>query len=190
MNYSGSSIECVRFGARLGRESIGCCGLDLFQAFDNSPMESAVFPLRYGDEDTPIYGDEGGVWALQGTNEELFWALLQSGTFCRDTYAARSFLAVLTECQIEEGTPWLRILAEAGFEFIRAFDNGIYASDHGPLYLFGYFRDYGGGETDPREPPAGWADLVAEARRKGRGYPVFEPERHANMLTTIPEGDA
>jgi hypothetical protein len=78
-------------------------------------------------------------------------------------------LAVLTESQLEtdNGEAWMEILADNGFEFIRAVSNSVYAGDmlhkEGDVtdrsinYLFGLFRNIGSGKvTNPFEPPEGW----------------------------------
>lgn len=183
MSYNGDGIEAIRFGARLGRVGIGCCGLDLIQGFSHSPYDLTTFPLRYGDEDTPIFSYEGseneeGQLALHGTNLEVLKALLTVGTHDEDPKYQRSFLATISHDQLKtsEGEAWLRILAELGFEFIRAFENGVYGSGHW-VYLFGYFRN----STSIMPVPPGWDELP-------KGAPVFNPADF-EAAKTILEGE-
>ena len=184
MSYNGNGIEAVRFGARLGRIGIGCCGLDLIQGFSHSPEDETTFPLRYGDEDTPIFQDtcdgDGGVMAITGTNIEVLKALLTLGTHDQEPKEARSFLVTLNNDQIcsEEGRKWLAILKGLGFEYLRSFENGVYGADSW-VYLFGYFRAYEGGASITRSVP-GWDELPA-------GVPTFVPDDFYKHLTTVSE---
>lgn len=185
MSYNGDGIEAVRFGARLGRVGIGCCGLDLIQGFSHSPEDETTFPLRYGDEDTPIFdysGEEGGgegQLAFKGTNLDVLKALLTLGTFDQDPKCARSFLVTLSRSQLEDDTKaWLPILAELGFEFIRSFENGVYGEGN-YVYLFGYFRNESAG-SDGFGPPEGWSDLPKKR-------PEFIPADFSKVLTTLSE---
>lgn len=114
---------------------------------------------------------------LGKTYKEVFEARLRIGTFNTDDMPNHAFLAILTEYQLTStyGNKWLRILKENGFEFIRSFDNSVYTGqslkgendededwceDTHANYLFGLFRNIGGGAIDnPFQPPAAWAEL-------------------------------
>ena len=138
MPYSPPTIECVRFGGRIGGQSIGCCGFDIFQGFNNDPNAEAYVPLYNGDSPhVPVMAVIDGKLShahLGPTNKDVFLGYLRVGTFDQSEMPNRGFLAVMTQEQAEYGIfaqQWLAILKENGFEFIRAVDNSVYSGDDG-----------------------------------------------------------
>lgn len=176
--YSPPTIECLRFGGRLGGIGIGCCGIDIIQGFNNDPDAEAYIPLTYGDALTSIPNGES-VACYGPTNKDIFEAYLRTGTFDTQDMPNHAFLAAFSEDQLYSsfGQKWLAILRENHFEFIRTIDNSVYSGDsllgeqnededeYGSNYshqvhIFGLFRNIGSGAiADPFTPPAAWTAL-------------------------------
>lgn len=158
-------MEFLRFGSSIPGSYWGCCAFDIIQNFGGyDPDDPLSIEMVCGDEGQPL----GGKF-LGKTAREVFEARLVVGTFGTQHLPNHGFLAVLTESQLEtdNGEAWMEILADNGFEFIRAVSNSVYAGDmlhkEGDVtdrsinYLFGLFRNIGSGKvTNPFEPPEGW----------------------------------
>jgi hypothetical protein len=171
-------MEFLRFGSSIPGAFMsgggGCCAAEIIQDFRQDPNELASIEMVSGDGGEPL-GDQflGKTW------KEIFEARMKVGTFYDEAMPNHAFLAILTESQIwgGYGLEWLKILKENGFEFIRAFDNSVYSTsslaedcieegeeedwiESHPNYLFGCFRNIGGGRlADPFQPPRQWLEI-------------------------------
>ena len=174
--YSGSNLECVRFGARHGRESIGCCGVELMQAFVHAPGAKGSIQLKHGDSWCNLsHPNDLNLPAMFGpTNLDIFKGYNRVGTFSTNEVPNRVFLVTLTNSQVksEVGKEWLKILHDYGFEFVRATANGVYSGSEvnddfnnfkttGHLiYIFGLFRNIGASRCEnPFKAPEFWDTL-------------------------------
>jgi hypothetical protein len=163
-------MEFLRFGSSIPGSYWGCCAFDIIQNFGPyDPDDPLSIEMVCGDEGQPLEGK-----FLGKTAREVFEARLVVGTFGTEHLPNHGFLAVLTESQLEtcNGKAWMEILADNGFEFIRAVSNSIYSgemlykegdvTDRSVNYLFGLFRNIGSGKvTNPFEPPKGWQGLLS-----------------------------
>lgn len=183
-------MEFLRYGSRIpGAYQWGCCAIDIIQNFSVDPDAKTSIQLVSGDSGSPIR--KNGENAFIGTTyKEVFDQRLRIGTFNSNDMPNHVFFAVLTANQLytDAGKKWLKILKEAGFEFIRATDNSVYT---GPTlekdlssvqgcddpddcydcdcfeepethlnYIFGLFRNIGGGRVaNPFTPPEAWLEL-------------------------------
>lgn len=166
-------MECLRFGNNIPGEYHGCCAGDIFQNFNQDPRTPASIQLVCGDSGTALIHGKGAAF-LGPTLEDIFWQRLRVSTFGTNDMPNHFFLAVLEESQIAEGAPgrkWLKLLKQAGFEFLRTVDNSVYTghvigghrSPH-RNYVFGLFRNIGGAKIeDPFCPPKAWTDLPTAA---------------------------
>lgn len=166
-------MEFLRFGGYIPGEYWGCCAVDIIQNFNQDPDDKASIQIVSGDSGSPITKDGELVFAGP-TYRDIFWQRIRVGTFNSNDKPNHTFLAVLTASQLGSsvGKKWLAILAEAGFEFVRAIDNSVYTgkdvygvgsyADYPPHpnYLFGLFRNIGNGKiANPFEPPKEWTKL-------------------------------
>lgn len=170
-------MEFLRLGSSIPGSYWGCCAVCVIQNFQHDPSSKAGIQLVSGDNGTALLHKTKDQPLFAGpTYEDIFWQRLRIGTFSQAEMPNHAFLAVLTGHQLNSATgkKWLKILAEAGFEFIRTIQNSVYTgnsvadeeelakSSQGgrPNYLFGLFRNIGGGFTsDPFTPPKEWLDL-------------------------------
>lgn len=167
-------MEFLRFGSSIPGAYWGCCAVCIIQDFKQDPDDKAGIELVCGDGGEPIAELYAGP-----TYKGIFHQRLRIGTFNSTDMPNHAFLAVLTDWQVEStiGRKWLKLLKEAGFEFIRTVDNSVYTGpdlknadseyeDEGyedsthANYVFGLFRNIGNGAVcDPFEPPAAWLEL-------------------------------
>lgn len=175
-------MEFLRFGSSIPGSYWGCCAVCIAQNFNFDPDEKASIELVDGDGGNPMVKN-GETMFLGKTYREIFESRLRIATFNSTDKPNHVFLAVLTAEQLSygRGIKWLKILKEAGFEFIRTTDNSVYSgsqvistpgqptSSPHENYLFGLFRNIGNGYVkDPYTPPKQWTDLpsvVPEAWR-------------------------
>jgi hypothetical protein len=183
-------MEFLRYGSRIpGAYQWGCCAVCIIQDFKQDPDDKASIQLVSGDSGMPL--QKNGESAFLGTTyKEIFDQRLRIGTFSATDMPNHVFFAVLTADQLRTtiGLKWLKILKEAGFEFIRATDNSVYtgqalAKDIGEQscedpdycddcdcgyyseeshinYVFGLFRNIGVGRVEnPFTPPDAWLAL-------------------------------
>ena len=161
-------MEFLRFGSSIPGEYWGCCAVDIIQNFKQDPSTKASIQLVSGDGGGGC--TVGGELAFLGpTLEDIFWQRLRVSTFGSGDTPNHAFLAVLEESQISGGVglKWLKILKQAGFEFIRTIDNSVYTGEKiggsGSAhrnYIFGLFRNIGNGKVeDPFTPPKAWTDM-------------------------------
>lgn len=165
-------MEFLRFGSSIPGEYWGCCAVDIIQNFKQDPSTKASIQLVSGDGGGGC--TVGGELAFLGpTLEDIFWQRLRVSTFGSGDMPNHAFLAVLEESQISGGVglKWLKLLKQAGFEFIRTIDNSVYTGEkiggNGSAhrnYIFGLFRNIGNGKVkNPFEPPKAWTDLPSVA---------------------------
>lgn len=191
-------MEFLRYGSRIpGEYKWGCCAVDIIQNFNVDPDDKTSIQVVSGDSAMPIL--RNGENAFLGvTYKEVFDQRLRIGTFNGEDMPNHVFFAVMTHDQLntEKGFKWLKILKEAGFEFIRATDNSVYtgatlerdkvreACDDCDCddcycgcfevshvnYIFGLFRNIGVGSIeDPFAPPEKWLSLdspISEVNQK------------------------
>lgn len=164
-------MEFLRFGSSIPGSYWGCCACCIIQDFQQRPDDKASIQLVDGDGGTPITNSSGESLFAGPTYRDIFWQRLRYGTHWNRDMPDHTFLAIMTQDQIQSstGAEWLALLKEAGFEFIRTMDNSVYTgtatidekscSPH-PNYLFGLFRNVGSGAIeDPFTPPKEWTDL-------------------------------
>lgn len=164
-------MECLRFGSSIPGKYWGCCAADVMQDFKVSPQTKTSIQLTSGDSGMALTNGREGVY-LGPTYEDVFWGRYRIGTFSLRDMPNHAFFAIITDWQLktEHGKAWLKILKEAGFEFIRAVSNSVGAG--GTLligepkqgqavnYVFACFRNIGSGAlSDPFTPPKEWTDL-------------------------------
>lgn len=168
-------MEFLRFGSSIPGSYWGCCAVDIIQNFKVDPDEKASIQLVSGDGGAPITKSVGNkqVSLFAGpTWRDIFWQRIRFGTFDKRDMPNHAFLAILTDGQVSGGVgkKWLKILHEAGFEFIRTVDNSVYSGQtlktgtsgdsRNKNYLFGLFRNIGNGAVeDPFAPPPQWTAL-------------------------------
>lgn len=173
-------MEFLRFGSSIPGSYWGCCCVDIIQNFKVDPDAKASIQCVSGDSGTPM-GDK----FFGPTYRDIFWQRLRIGTFADRDMPNHAFLAVLTESQVNGGVgqKWLKILHEAGFEFLRTIDNSVYtgadllADPAKPTghshknHLFGLFRNIGKGAVpDPFAPPAAWTSLGENTKTQREIY--------------------
>lgn len=149
-------MHFLRFGSSIPGSYWGCCAVDIIQDFNKDPSEKASIEIVTGDSGTScLVGREKAF--LGKTYEEIFRQRLRIGTFHTGQMQNHAFLAVITRNQISTavGKRWLKILAEEGFEFVRAIDNSVYGAGH-PNYLFGLFRNISNRIGNVFDPPEAW----------------------------------
>lgn len=167
-------MEFLRFAGSIPGSYWGCCAFDVIQCFDKDPDAKASIQVVCGDEGNPL-SRSGQEMFFGPTYRDIFINRIRTGTFGLSDMPNHGFLAVLTDYQVRttNGKKWLELLAEQGFEFIRAIDNSVYTgsgvlSQEGgilkvssrPNYLFGLFRNIGTGALeDPFDPPQAWKDV-------------------------------
>ena len=181
-------MEFLRFGSSIPGSYWGCCACCIIQDFQQRPDDKASIQLVFGDVGTPITNSSGESLFAGPTYRDIFWQRLRYGTHGNRDMPDHTFLAIMTQDQIQSntGAEWLALLKEAGFEFIRTMDNSVYTgtatidgsrpepdetddedyyddeeccSSH-PNYLFALFRNVGSGAIDdPFTPPPEWTDL-------------------------------
>lgn len=163
-------MEFLRFGSYIPGDYWGCCAVDIIQNFKQDPDEKASIQIVSGDSGDSLMKDGELVFAGP-TWRDIFWQRLRVGTFNQSEKPNHTFLAVLTDSQIQSGhgKKWLAILREAGFEFIRTVDNSVYtganlaalgAGVSHKNHIFGLFRNIGSGNIeDPFTPPKEWTEL-------------------------------
>lgn len=184
--YTPYGIECLRLGARRGGVGIGCCAVDVFQGFNNSPSAMCPpIPFFNGDCYSPEFGDFYQQLAMHGTNEQVFLAYLAHGSFTPYQEPDHAFIAVLTDsqCRSETGKQWLRILKREGFEWKGCVNNSVYSEYH-PNHIFMLIRNTREhlSEDELKElsqPPQAWEEL---------GPPNQTPEeRYVELCRTYTE---
>lgn len=163
-------MEFLRFGSSIPGSYWGCCAVDIVQNFSGGhPDDKASIELVCGDGGQPL-----GTF-LGKTYREIFESRLRIGTFSDEDMPNHAFLCIMTERQISSsnGSAWLKILKENGFEFIRAVDNSVYSGnvtaedgydeyehESNINYIFGLFRNIGVGKiSNPFAPPPEWTSL-------------------------------
>lgn len=161
-------MEFIRFGGNIPGEYWGCCACDIIQNFHQDPDTPASIQLVEGDGGSPLTEKQSFAY-LGPTLRDIFWQRLRISTFGKHEQPNKAFLAIMEQSQLSStyGSKWLGLLKEAGFEFIRCFDNSVYTGPNlgGGLsphknYLFGLFRNIGGGKVEnPFQPPKQWTDL-------------------------------
>lgn len=199
-------MEFLRFGGTIPGECWGCCAGNIIQNFKQDPDTPASIQLVEGDSGCPIT-ERGEAAFLGPTLRDIFWQRLRVSTFGKEDMPNQFFLAVLEESQIngDIGKKWLALLKEAGFEFLRTVDNSVYTGpelwgeaskddyddefvecnyddcrEPHKNYIFGLFRNIGGGRIDdPFTPPKAWRDL-----------PFAAPEAWTEMLSGEEESEA
>ena len=180
-------MEFLRFGSSIPGSYWGCCAVDIIQNFKVDPDQKASIQCVSGDSGTALSKDGKGFFGK--TYREIFWSRLKIGTFSDREMPNHAFFAVLTESQINSGygAKWLKILHEAGFEFIRTVDNSVYTgstllSDPNkpegyshPNHIFGLFRNVGmGAIKDPFKKPAAWEALGENTKTQREIYDSIE----------------
>lgn len=168
-------MEFLRFGSAIPGAYWGCCAMDIIQNCKVSPDEKYAIALNNGDSGHPITNSKGEQLYYGKTYGEVFLSRMRNGTFSNRGYPDHAFLVTLTAWQIKNnpGKQWMKLLEEAGFEFIRTVDNSVYsgaslkspgadsASSH-ENYLFGLFRNIGtGGVANQFKLPSGWKGKIA-----------------------------
>lgn len=165
-----TKVEFLRFGSSIPGAYWGCCACDIIQCFSGDPNTKASIQMVDGDG-----GSDLGKFAGP-TNRDIFLQRLRVGTFGTDDMPNHTFLAILTEWQINSanGKKWLKILKETGFEFVRAIDNSVYSgtslaalsdsAGQNVQYLFMLARNIGSGNVgNPYKPPKAWSNLNGSA---------------------------
>lgn len=184
-----TKVEFLRFGSSIPGAYWGCCACDIIQCFTGDPDAKSSIEMVDGDGNSPCLFNKDGKYetAYAGpTNRDIFMQRLRVGTFGITDMPNHTFLAILTEWQINSanGKKWLKILKETGFEFVRAIDNSVYSGKAlAPLnktskgqnvqYLFMLARNIGAGNVgNPYKPPSAWDgpaplyELVGAAKTK------------------------
>lgn len=183
MPYTPPTVECLRFGGRVGGKGIGCCAIDIFQGFSNDPDAEAYVPLNNGDSPHLPVMRQGSQAYLGPTNKDVFLGYLRLGTFDSMDLPNHAFFCAISESQLNSRTTekWLEIFKENGFEFLRAVDNSVYLNGDGdpsPVYIFALFRNIGDSKIDdPFEPPEFWKTLPEPSES--------DEERWASQSTNI-----
>lgn len=182
-------MEFLRFGSSIPGSYWGCCAVDIVQNFSGGhPDDKASIELVCGDGGQPL-----GTF-LGKTYREIFESRLRIGTFSDEDMPNHAFLCIMTEGQISSsnGSAWLKILKENGFEFIRAVDNSVYSGsgivdedydegdhDSNINYIFGLFRNIGVGKIgNPFAPPPEWVSLEGGVREI---FDKLSPDDMANL---------
>jgi hypothetical protein len=161
-------VEFLRFGSSIPGGYWGCCACCIIQNFKVDPDAKASIQLVSGDGGGPVGDKFAGP-----TYRDIFHQRLRSGTFDSRDMPNHAFIAILTDWQVKAGgvgSKWLKILKEAGFEFVRTVSNSVYdgqslggkSSGKGghPNYIFMLVRNVGTGNVgDPFTPPKEWTDL-------------------------------
>jgi len=167
-------MEFLRFAGSIPGSYWGCCAVDVIQCFDKDPDTSASIQIVCGDGGQPL--TRGGEELFFGpTYGDIFRNRIRTGTFGTGDMPNHAFLAVLTDSQVRStvGKKWLKMMADEGFEFVRAIDNSVYTSSQvidkagepkvlssHPNYIFGLFRNIGRGYIkDPFQPPEEWLEV-------------------------------
>lgn len=177
--YTPRGIECLRFGARIGGEGIGCCAIDVLQGFSNDP--DAICP--------PKEAMNGDCWTPEGvciggegvTNEMALLAYLYHGSFDPHTgYPDHGFIATLTLDQVNSsvGKKWLAILKREGFEWVGAVSNSVYSEYH-PNHVFMLLRNTHREMDDDeinslKQPPKIWEELPAPGETPEERFATLE----------------
>jgi hypothetical protein len=182
-------MEFLRFGSSIPGSYWGCCAVDIIQNFSGGhPDDKASIELVCGDGGQPL-----GTF-LGKTYREIFESRLRIGTFSDEDMPNHAFLCIMTESQISfsNGSAWLKILKENGFEFIRAVDNSVYSGnvtaedgydeyehESNINYIFGLFRNIGVGKiSNPFAPPPEWTSLEGGVREI---FDKLSPDDMANL---------
>ena len=165
-------MEFLRFGSTIPGTYWGCCAVCIIQNFKTDPDQKTSIQLVGGDGGNPVMLDGGREIAFAGpTYRDVFHQRIRFGTFDKRDMPNHGFLAILTQDQISGGVglKWLKILREAGFEFIRTVSNSVYqgqglAKPKGKgaslNHIFGLFRNIGNGApVDPFTPPVAWSNM-------------------------------
>jgi len=195
--YTAPGIECLRFGARRGGSGIGCCAVDVFQGFSNSPSAHCPpIPFFNGDSWCPEmhYNEKGELSQLYltGTNEEVFLSYLTHGSFTKHSVDDHAFIAILTEeqCAEKEGRAWLRILKREGFKYVDTVNNGVYSEFH-PNHIFMLVRNthenLSETELETLGPPEYWLSLEEAKETPEERYRILSTEKYGKCFTTIAE---
>ncbi len=164
-------MEFLRFGSSIPGGYWGCCACCIIQDFNQDPDDKASIQLVSGDGGYGI--TKGNDFLFAGpTYKDIFHQRLRVGTFDTRDMPNHGFIAILTHNQINGsiGGKWLKLLKEAGFEFIRTVCNSVYSgqgllggsapSDANQNHIFGLFRNIGAGAIkDPFTPPKAWTNL-------------------------------
>jgi hypothetical protein len=161
-------MEFLRLGSSIPGSYWGTCSADIIQFFKVDPDAKASIQLVSGDGGGPLGDKFAGP-----TYRDIFWQRYVIGTFGGSEMPNHAFFAVLTTWQISGafGQKWLAILKEAGFEFIRSWNNSVGSPKHivakpevagssNDSHLFALFRNIGGKSMkDQFTPPSAWTEL-------------------------------
>lgn len=145
--------EFLRFGSSIPGGYWGCCAADIIQNFKQDPDEKASIELLSGDGGGSLGKFAGPTW------RDIFWQRLRYGTFGAGDMPNHAFFAILARSQLNStiGKAWLKILHEAGFEFVRTVNNSVWNVDN---YIFMLVRNVGPNAKDDQfTPPKEWLDL-------------------------------
>lgn len=181
-------MEYLRFGSSIPGHYWGCCCADIAQDFKVNPKDKASIQLTSGDSGMALMNEKQELLFFGPTYEDIFWSRYRIGTFSRRDMPNHAIFAILTDHQLKtkEGLAWLKILKEAGFEFVRTVSNSV---SGGPSLLsgqpqspgiaqnhvFACFRNIGTGAVkDPFTPPKAWTDLKAVMPEAWEKIPVDE----------------
>jgi len=161
-------MEFLRFGSSIPGSYWGCCAIDIIQNFKVDPNSPAAIEIVGGDGGNSFEKFVGKTW------KDIFWQRIRFGTFSTSNMANHAFIATLTDSQISSGygKEWLKILHEAGFEFIRSVSNSVYQGslisasaddglNNGSLnHIFMLVRNVAAGSPkNAFKPPKAWLDL-------------------------------
>jgi hypothetical protein len=190
-----TQIEFLRFGSNIPGHYWGCCAADIIQCFKTDPDAKASIQLVDGDGNQPIIGNDGKQLYAGPTNKDIFLSRLRVGTFGNYDMPNHAFFLILTDWQLtsQYGKKWLPIIKEAGFEFVRAVSNSVYAGQslagHDPNskgssvnYIFMLVRNIGSGNIgDPYTPPKQWTDLPSVVPEAWQDLPCDENGKRTNL---------
>lgn len=145
--------EFLRFGSSIPGGYWGCCAADIIQNFKQDPDEKASIELVSGDGGGSLHKFAGPTW------RDIFWQRLRYGTFGASDMPNHAFFVMLSRTQLSSsiGQAWLKIIHEAGFEFVRTVNNSVWNVDN---YIFALYRNVGPNAKDDQfTPPKEWAAL-------------------------------
>lgn len=168
MQNGSAGLEFLRFGSSIPGNYWGCCAADIIQNFKVDPDAKASIEILGGDSGQSV-GD-----AYAGpTYRDIFHQRLRIGTFGTSDMPNHAFFAIITEWQVQsaQGKKWLRILADAGFEFVRTVNNSVYSGptlasapsatvNNNDNHIFMLVRNIGNNALkDQFTPPKEWASI-------------------------------
>lgn len=147
-------MHFLRFGSSIPGSYWGCCAVCILQEFKYDPSAKASIQIVSGDSGTAIMNYNGGKCEdlfAGPTYEDIFWQRLRIGTFSETPMPNHAFFAILTDNQLRTtvGKKWLKLLKQAGFEFIRTTDNSVYSGQ-------GIASDFN--KTASSEPEVTWCE--------------------------------